>query len=208
MAPLVVVELLKAKKLALQVASSPKGHDVEILSPDSPDESLDERMRNRQVGHSLYFGYLEYSKVSLPLMKSEQRFMIAADVFWRVGTTDRTVEHPAERWSIDGPCEYAKANDSTCVLIHNDEHPMALENEGFTTEQIDAPQAVLCTTEYCQLGRPVRAGIGTIATCQHAPYYVPINLDAEDQTKLLCDSAAAPARITFLGFNNGRDEFR
>ena len=208
MAPLVVVELLKAKQFVFQIASSPKGHEVEILSPDCPDESLHERVRDRQVGHGLYFGYLEYSKVRLPMMKSEQRIMIAADVFWRAGTTDRTVEHPTERWSIDGPCVHAKANDSTCVLIHNDEHPVALENEGFTTEQIDAPQAVLRMAEYCQPGRPVRAGIGTIATCQHSPYYVLINLDVENKTKLLCDSAAAPARITFLGFNNGRDEFR
>ena len=45
MAALVVVELLKIKKLVFKVASSPKGHNVEILSPDCPDESLDERMR-------------------------------------------------------------------------------------------------------------------------------------------------------------------
>ena len=96
MAALVVVELLKAKQFALQVAGSPKGHEVEVLSPDCPDESLDERMRNRQVGHSLHFGYLEYSKVGLPPMESEQRIMIAADVFWRTGPTDRTVEHPTK----------------------------------------------------------------------------------------------------------------
>jgi len=47
MAALVVVELLKAEKFALQVASSPKVHEIEVLSPDSPDESLYERMRNR-----------------------------------------------------------------------------------------------------------------------------------------------------------------
>jgi len=82
MAPLVVVELLKAKQFALQVASSPKGHEVEVLSPDCPDESLYERVRDRQVGHGLYFGYLEYSKVSPPLMESEQRIMIAAEIFW------------------------------------------------------------------------------------------------------------------------------
>ncbi len=82
MAPLVVVEILKAKQFVLQIASSPKGHEVEVLSPDCPDESLHERMRNRQVGHRLYFGYLEDSKVSPPLMKLEQRIMIAAEVFW------------------------------------------------------------------------------------------------------------------------------
>ncbi len=71
MAPLVVVELLKANQFALQVASSPKGHEVEVLSPDCPDEPFHKRVRDRQEGHRLYFGYLEYSKVSPPLMKLE-----------------------------------------------------------------------------------------------------------------------------------------
>ncbi len=96
MAPLVVVELLKAKQFALQVAGSPKGHEVEVLSPDCPDESLDERMRNGQVGHRLYFSYLEYSKVSPLVMKPEQRVMIAAEVFWRSSSKDCTVEHPTK----------------------------------------------------------------------------------------------------------------
>ena len=96
MAALVVVELLKAKKLALQVASSPKWHKVEVLSPDSPDESFHKRMRNRQVRHSFHFGSLKYSEVGLPPMESEQRIMITADVFWRTGSTDRTVEHPTK----------------------------------------------------------------------------------------------------------------
>ncbi len=83
MALLVVIEILKARKLALQVASILKGHKVEILSPDCPDEPFHKRVRDRQVGHRLYFGYLEYSKVSPPLMKLEQRIMIAAEEFWR-----------------------------------------------------------------------------------------------------------------------------
>ncbi len=96
MAPLVVVELLKAKQFVLQIAGSPKGHEVEILSPDCPDESLHERVRNPQVGRGLYFGYLEYSKVSPPLMKPEQRAMIAAEIFWRSSSTNRAVEHPTK----------------------------------------------------------------------------------------------------------------
>ncbi len=96
MAPLVVVELLKAKKFVLQIASSPKWHEVEVLSPDSPDESFHKRMRNRHVWHSFHFASLEYSEVGLPPMESEQRIMITADVIWRTGSTDRTVEHPTK----------------------------------------------------------------------------------------------------------------
>ncbi len=59
------------------------------------------------------------------------------------------VEHPTERWSIDSPYLYAKANDLAREVIHDDEHPMAFECKGFATEQIDAPQAVFRMTEYC-----------------------------------------------------------
>lgn len=89
MAPPVVVEFLKAKPFVFYVAGSPKGHEVEVLSPDRADELLDERMGNRQVEHDLHFGYLEYSKVSFPPMETEQGIMIATDVFWRAGPTDR-----------------------------------------------------------------------------------------------------------------------
>ncbi len=94
--PVIVVEISKAKKLVLQVARSPKEHKIEILSSDRTNDSLDERMRNRQVGYRLHFGNLEYSKVRFPPMESEQWIMIAADIFWRSGSADRAVEHPTE----------------------------------------------------------------------------------------------------------------
>jgi hypothetical protein len=47
MAPLAVVEILEVNKFALQVASIPKGHEVQIFSPDGPDEPFHKRVRNR-----------------------------------------------------------------------------------------------------------------------------------------------------------------
>ena len=46
-AALVVVEILEAGKFALQIANIPKGHEVQVLSPDGPDESFHKWMRNR-----------------------------------------------------------------------------------------------------------------------------------------------------------------
>ena len=81
-------------------------------------------------------------------MESEQRIIIAADVFWGTGPADRTVEHPTKRWPIHCARVYAETNNSTCALVHDDEHPMAFENEGFAAEKIDTPQAVFRVTEY------------------------------------------------------------
>ena len=63
--------------------------------------------------------------------------MIAADVSWRSSPTDRTVKHPTERRSIDGPYMYAKANNLARELIHDDEHPMALEKWMFVAYHMD-----------------------------------------------------------------------
>jgi hypothetical protein len=149
MAPLAVVEIPEANQFGLQVASIPKRYEIEILSPDCPDEPFHKRVRNRYVGHGLHLCYREYSKIGLPPMESEQGIIITTDISRRSGSTDRMVEHPAQRWSIDGTGLYAESNNSARELIHDDEHPMALQNEGFATEQIDAPQAIFEMTEYC-----------------------------------------------------------
>ena len=79
-------------------------------------------------------------------MEPEQGIIITADIFRRSGSTDRMVEHPAQRWSID------------------------------------APQTIFGMTEHGWPGRPVGAGIETIALGQHAPNHVLIDLDAERNT--------------------------
>ncbi len=82
-------------------------------------------------------------------MESEQGIIITTNIFRRSGATDRMVEHSTQRWSVDGSSLYTEANDSARELIHDDEYPMAFENEGFAAEKIDAPQAVFCMTKYC-----------------------------------------------------------
>jgi hypothetical protein len=81
-------------------------------------------------------------------MESEQRIIIAADVFWGTGPDDRTVEHSTKRWSIHWARVYIESNNSARALIHDDEHPVAFKHEGFAAEQIDAPQAVFRMTEF------------------------------------------------------------
>lgn len=44
--------------------------------------------------------------------------------------------------------------------------------------------------------------------CENAPYNILVDVNAENQRKLLSDSATAPGPVTSLGLNNGRDEVR
>ena len=42
---------------------------------------------------------------------------------------------------------YSKADDAPSELIHNHEHPMALEKDGLAPKQIHTPEAVLCMAQ-------------------------------------------------------------
>ena len=83
MAAPMIVEFLEVMQFSPHVTSAPERQMVEVLSPDCADESFHERVRERYMGHSLYFGHLEYSNIGLPPMETEQRIIVTADVFRR-----------------------------------------------------------------------------------------------------------------------------
>lgn len=60
------------------------------------------------------------------------------------------VEHAAEGNTIDVASVDAKTDDAPRELVHDDEHPVALQENGFAPKQINAPEAV-CPS--CVLGR-------------------------------------------------------
>src|SRR3982751_3677721 len=103
---------------------------VEILSPNRPDQSLYERMRQRHVRNSLDFCYLEYAKICLPLVKSIQRIMIGAQVLRQTVPANRSLEHPAQRYSIHNSAMDPKADDSPRKLVHDNENPIGSRCNG------------------------------------------------------------------------------
>ena len=127
MAALMTVEFFEAMQFSPQVTSAPERHMVEILSPHSADESFYESVREWYMGHSLNVGDLEYSKIGLPPMETEQRIIVTADVSWRPRAPDCPVEHSTQCGSIDGSSVYTKANNSAGELVHSDENPMPLK---------------------------------------------------------------------------------
>jgi len=107
---------------------------VEVLAPNRADQSLYERMRNRDARNGLDFGYLEYPKVGLPLMESVQRIVIRAEVFRQTVPANGPVKHPAERHSINGAAVDAKPDDPTRELVHHQENPMRSQHCRFASE--------------------------------------------------------------------------
>ena len=91
-------------------------------------------MRKRHVRNSLDFRHLEYSKIGLPLVESIQRIMIRAEVFWQTVPANRSMEHPAQRHSINDAAVDAKPNDATRKLVHHNENPMCSQCCRFASE--------------------------------------------------------------------------
>jgi hypothetical protein len=107
---------------------------VEILSPNRPDQSLYKGMRQWHERNGLDFGYLEYAKICLPLVKSIQRIMIGAEVLRQIWTANCSLEHPAQRYSIHDAAMHAKADDSPRKLVHQNENPKSSQGSRFASE--------------------------------------------------------------------------
>ena len=86
---------------------------------------------------------------------------------------------------------YFKTDDAPSQLIHDNEHPVALEKYGFTPKQINAPETVLCMAQEGQPGRPLVTRIRWNMCRQDSPDYNLVNIDAERKIDLLCYSWAA-----------------
>ena len=143
--PIVVVS--ERDQFHLQIRSSPKQQPVQTLSADCSNQSLDERMGPGSVRNCLDFRNSENTEVRLPLMKPIQRIVIGAEIFRQAGASNRLFEHPAERQAIDDSALDPESDDSACVLVHDDQHPIRLQGNRFTSKQVEAPQTVLYLTD-------------------------------------------------------------
>jgi hypothetical protein len=84
---------------------------------------------------------------------------------------------------------------------------MALQKNGFTPEQINAPEAFLRVTEEGQPLRPTAIRIRPVMRGEDASHYVFIDVDAKCSVDLLCDPWAARPWVTLFQLNDGLDKF-
>ena len=66
---------------------------VEVLASNRANHSLYEGMRERHVGNSLDFPYLEHPKIRLPFVESIQRIVIRAEIFRQTVPANGAMEH-------------------------------------------------------------------------------------------------------------------
>src|SRR5215471_19431690 len=98
------------------------------------------------MGYSLDF-HLQHSKVGLPLVEPIQPIVVRAEILGQRLPLNRSLEHQAQRRSIDNSLVNAKSDDPASELVHNHQHPMRSQAQRFTAKQVGAPQTVLSLTE-------------------------------------------------------------
>ncbi len=64
------------------------------------------------------FRSLKYAKIRLPLMESIQGIMIRAEIFRQTLSANRSMEHPAQRHTVNDAAVDGKAHDATPIVTH------------------------------------------------------------------------------------------
>src|ERR1700681_262793 len=104
--------------------------------------------------HGLDFVDLQNPEVRRPTVRLEQRIMIGAEMSRCAPTMNGGVEHATEVGTIDRTTVYADSDEATGELVHDHEHPVALEHDGLTAKEVHAPQAVSRVSDERQPRRP------------------------------------------------------
>ena len=137
----------ESAELALKIQTTPEQDVVQILSPKGADQPFDERVGAGHEGYGLDLLNFEYPQVRSPAMESEQRIVVGTEMLRERLSRSGLVKHATDRHAIDVSRLDANADDPAREQIHDDHDPVALENNRFTSEQIDAPQAVRCVSD-------------------------------------------------------------
>ena len=156
--------------------------------------------------HRLDLINLQKPKIRRPPMRLEQRIVIRTEMSRRAPTVNGGVEHSAEAGAIDHAAVDAESDDATRELVHDHEHPVALEHDGLTAKEVDAPETVGRVSDERQPGRAASTRCRPIVFRQDAMHDVLVELDPERLGHDARNPRTPEARITGLELHDGSDE--
>ena len=141
-------------------------------------------------------------------MKPIQRIVIGAEIFRHTCASNRLLERSAERRAINDSALDPESDDSACVLVHDDQHPIRLQGDRFTSKHVEAPQTVLQLTDERQPGGTAFRRRRPETQSQNPPNHILINRCSESQIDLLGNLRTSEGRITPLHFDDSLDQIR
>jgi hypothetical protein len=102
----------------------------------------------------------------------------------------------------------AETDESAREQVHDDQHPVTAQENGFASQQVDAPEAILEVPDECQPGWAVGSEVVRPVTLrERAAHDISVDVDAEGMRDLLRDAYAAELGIAVLKLHDRRDEF-
>ena len=122
--------------------------------------------------------------------------MVRAQISWALGSTDDAIEHTADNGSVKDPYMDSETDDSPSKLIHDNHHPVRLEDQRFTSKKIHTPQTVFAVAQESEPGRTVRSRLRPVVPGQYASNHILINLDVENQGDLVGDALVPEFRVS------------
>ena len=158
------------------------------------------------MGHRLDFVDLQKPKVRGPPMRLEQRIMIRTEMSRRAPPMNGGVAHAAEAGCIDRSAMHTESHEAPRELVHDHEHPVALEHDGRTAQEVHAPQTVCRVSDERQPRGPGSARGWTIAFHQHAVHDVLVDVDPERLRDDARNPRAPESRIARFEVDDGADE--
>lgn len=203
-----VVIIREGVQLSRQVDRVPEEHVIEIFAADGADQPFNERVRDRGVRNRLDLLDLADAQVGEPAVEAKERVMVGADVFRWGPASNCVIEHPTYRDAVDICTLDAKTDDAAGEHVHDYQHPVTAQEDGFAAEQVDAPQAVLDVPDECQPRGVIGSGVAWREVLrEHAAHDIFVDVEAEGMRDLLGDAYTAEPGVAALQLNDRRDEF-
>ena len=144
----------------------------------------------------------------MPALELKQRILVEAEPDGKTPTSQGLVEHATESWTIDAHRFHPKADNPAAELIHDHQDPVGFEQDGFSPEQISAPQTVLGMAKEREPSGPTVPAISLVMGGQNPADDILVQSQTESLGQMLGDFRTAKAGITALKFRNGLNQVR
>jgi len=119
-----IIEVLEVRQLLLQVTGGPEQHPIQALASKRADQPFDIRMGHRNVKNCLDLGRAPHPKIGLPSVEPIQRIVVGTEILRTRLPANRVVEHAARCPTVNNSGVDTEADDPSCELVHDDQHPV------------------------------------------------------------------------------------
>ncbi len=99
------------------------------------------------MGNGFDFVDFPNPQIGPPLVVAEQGIVVRAEITRIALSECGPIEHLAKRGAIGIAGMHTKADEPPGELVHDNQDPVGLEENGLAPEQVDAPEAILHVTD-------------------------------------------------------------